>query len=201
MAITVTTPYFRVSWPNVFKPKKNTLNNKDEYSLTALFPKGADLSQIQAAMKSVCAEKWGNDPTKWPKNLRNPLKDQATLTLKEKGTDQPLIDKKTGKPILQAGCEEGAMFINLKSEQRPGLVDSQVQPILDQADFYPGCWARASLSVFAYDQAGNKGVSFGLMNIQKVKEDEPLAGRTKPEQDFAPIATENTSGGAGDLFK
>ena len=45
----VTTPEFRVSFPVVFKPKKNDLSGEDEYSIVALFPKGADLTALKNA--------------------------------------------------------------------------------------------------------------------------------------------------------
>lgn len=177
----INTPVFRVSYPNVFKAKKNDLNGKDEFSIVALFKKGEDLSALKAAAQKAITDKWGPDKAKWPTNLRSPFRDQAE---RAKEVD--------GKRILPAGHEEGAIFINLKSSQRPGVVDQNVQDILDESLFYAGCWARASVNAYAYDQKGNKGVSFGLGNIQKVRDGDPLGNRARPEQDFAPIADTST---------
>ncbi|UOF83059.1 hypothetical protein [Caudoviricetes sp.] len=184
---TVTTPKFRVSYPAVFKARTNDLNGKDEYGLVALFPKDADLSVLKAAAQEAIEKKWGKDKSKWPSNRRNPFRDQ-----KEK--------EKDGR--LPLGHEEGAIFINLKSQQRPGVVDQSLSPILDELEFYSGCWARASVRAYAYDQKGNKGVSFGLINVQKVSDGDPLGGRSRPEDDFTPIKNESgtTPTNTDDLF-
>lgn len=188
----VNTPEFRVSYPSVFKARKNDLNGKDEYSVVALFKKGQDLTQLKAAAQKAITDKWGPDKAKWPANLRSPFRDQA-----ERAKD---VD---GKRVLPAGHEEGAIFLNLKSAQRPGVVDQNVQDILDESQFYAGCYARASINAYAYDQKGNRGVAFGLGNIQKMRDGEPLGNRAKPEQDFAPIPVDNavaSTGSSTDIF-
>lgn len=182
----IMTPQFRVSYPNVFKPKRNELNGKDEYSLVALFPKGADLSGLKKAAQEAIAEKWGPDQKKWPKNLRTPFRNQS-----EKAT----VDEATGRTVYPAGMEDGGIFMNLKSNQKPGLVNERVEDIISETEFYAGCWARATVRAYAYDNKGNCGVSFGLQNIQKMKDGEPLGSRTKPQDDFAPIE------GAGEVGK
>lgn len=171
------TPTFRVSYPNVFEPKLNKLSNQKEYSLEALFDKTADLTELKKAVHAEVVEKWGADKAKWPKNLRLPFKDQAN---KVKEVD--------GKEILPEAYTAGATFLSLKSKQRPGIVDQNVTEIIDASEFYAGCYARATVSVYAYDQMGNRGVNFGLMNIQKVKDGDPLGSRTKAADDFAPVA-------------
>lgn len=179
MSKNVLTPNFRVSYPNVFKAKKNELNGKDEYSMTALFPYGLDSKEFDALKKEAARaiqEKWGD---KKPANLRSPFRDQAER-------------EKDGK--LPDGYVKGHIFINLKSTQRPGLVDQARQDIIDETQFYAGCWARASVRAFAYDNKGNRGVSFGLQNIQKVKDGDPLSGRARAQDEFTAVETE------GDIF-
>ena len=167
----VITPSFRVSYPNVFKARKNDLSGNDEYSLVALFKKGEDLSSLKELVESALADKWP-DKAKRPKNLRIPFRDQAER-------------EKDG--ILPEGYEEGAVMINLKSKQRPGVVDESAQAIIDESLFYPGCYARASIAAYAYDTKGNRGVAFGLRNVQKTGEGEPFSGKVKAEDEFAPI--------------
>lgn len=174
--MTIITPTFRVSYPNVFKPRKNELNGAMEYSLVALFPKGADLSQLISAAQKAIEETWGTDKSKWPKTLRSPFRDQAE---REKEVN--------GQMVMPEGHEKGAIFINLKSKQRPGVVDQNVQDIIDESEFYAGCFAKASVRAYTYDQKGNRGVAFGLGNIQKVGDGDPLGGRTRAQDDFAPI--------------
>lgn len=185
----VITPEFRVSFPAVFKPKKNELNGKDEYSVVALFKKGADLSKLKAEAQRAIEDKWGKDKTKWPTSIRSPFRDQGE---RKKNVD--------GKEVLPAGYEAGAIFLNLKSSQRPGVVDQNVQDIIDETQFYPGCWAKASIRAYAYDNKGNRGVAFGLQNIQKVRDDDPLAGRSHAQDDFAPIEGAEGGTAATDMF-
>lgn len=82
----------------------------------------------------------------------------------------------------------GHYFMTVSSNNRPGVVDQNVQPILDAAEVYSGCYARASLNAFPYSVSGNKGVSFGLNHIQKAADGEPLGGITRAEDDFDEIA-------------
>ncbi len=197
------TPEFRVSYPKIFKPELNKLSNKMEYSLVALFPLGADLSRLKAAAKAALTEKWGADQTKWPKNLKLPFRDQGERIVMDKETNQPKIGK-DGQPLLQPGHVSGAVFLNLKSQQKPGVVDQQVQPIIDDTQFYGGCYAMANISCYAYDQAGNRGVGFGLSNVQKTRDGEAFGGRTRPEDAFKPVAVpegEAATGSATDVFE
>lgn len=186
----VLTPKFRVSYPSVFKPKMNDLNGKEEYSLVALFPKGADLSVLKKAAEDAIAKKFGADKTKWPKNMKTPFRDQA---------ERIEAAKDAGKAPPEAH-EAGAIFMNLKSTQKPGLVDEKVQDIIDSSQFYAGCWARASVNAFAYSNKGNNGVSFGLSNIQKVADGDPLGGRTRATDDFQAIEGADTKAAGGNIF-
>ena len=170
MSNNVMTPEFRVSFPSVFKPSKPKgapAEQEPKYSITMLFKPNEDLGKLKAAVMEAAKEKWGDDI---PKGLRSPFRDQG-----EKEFD---------------GYTDGAIFITATAEQRPGVVDASVQPILDESEFYAGCYARATVRAFAYGGKGTSfkpGVSFGLQNIQKLREGDPLGGRTKPEQDFEPV--------------
>ena len=52
---------------------------------------------------------------------------------------------------------------------------------------YSGCYARVSLNFYAFNSNGNKGVACGLGNIQKVRDGEPLGGRTNAADDIASL--------------
>lgn len=180
----VITPEFRVSFPNVFRPAKpmEGSNGEPKYTLTMLFPKDADLSKLKAAAKEAATEKWGADQAKWPKNLRLPFRDQGEKEFE--------------------GYEAGGIFITATSKQKPGLVDSQVQDIIEESGFYAGCYAKASVRAFAYDTAGNRGIAFGLGNVQMTRHGDPLGGRSRPTDDFEPVAggPATQAKGAGGIF-
>lgn len=184
----IVTPEFRLSYPAVFQPKLNKLNNKMEYSVEALFPKSADLSAMKAAAKEAIVEVFGADPAQWPKNLRTPFKDQK---------DKAYIDEVTGKTVQPAGTEVGAIFLNFKSERKPGAVDAQNHDIIDPSELYAGCIARAAVFAKAYNKGGNCGVTFWLNHIQKVREGDPLGSKTRPQDEFSPIADAGAGDGGG----
>lgn len=159
----IMTPEFRVSFPNVFQARADFDGQSPKFSIVMLFPKTTDISALKKLAQEVATEKW---PKGLPVNLRNPFRD---------------ADKEKPDMDGYAGC----IFISAKSKGRPGLVDSQKTPILTPEEFYAGCYARATVNAFAYDKAGNVGVSFGLQNIQKLRDGEPFSGRTKAEDDFS----------------
>lgn len=159
----VITPTFRVSFPAIFKPKAFE-GQEPKYSIVMLFSKKDDISKLKDAARAAIVEKWGADKSKHPKNLRLPFRD---------GDD---------KQDLQgyAGC----IYVSASSKTQAGLVDQRKQPILVESDFYAGCYARAEIIAFAYDKAGNKGVSFALQNVQKIKDGDAFSGRKKAEDVF-----------------
>lgn len=173
------TPIFRVSYPNVFKPKYNSLSKKEEFSVQALFKKGEDLTKLKAAAQEACTKKWGADPKKWPANLKNPFRDQA-----ERAKDGTLPD----------GCEAGAIFMTFKSSTMPAIRDmANTSFITEPSKFYAGCFARASVFAMAYDVNGGRGVTFLLNYLQFAGDGVPFSSRPPVESAFAPI--EGTSDG------
>ena len=80
---------------------------------------------------------------------------------------------------------KGHYFINANSTTAPQIVDKNVQPILNREEVYSGCYGRVSLNFYAYNANGNKGIACGLGNIQKLRDGEPLGGRSKATDDFS----------------
>ena len=50
---------------------------------------------------------------------------------------------------------------------------------------YSGCYGRVSLNFYAFNSNGNKGIACGLGNVQKLRDGEPLGGRSSAKDDFA----------------
>jgi hypothetical protein len=159
------TPEFRASFPHVFKPYKNEESGEGKFQITMLFPKSTDLKAMKTACVAAAVEKWGADKAKWPKNLRLPFRD--------------------GNEKADRDGYEGMIFVAATSKTRPNVVDGKRSPITEEdGSFYAGCFGRASLRAFAYNTKGNVGISFGLQNIQKLRDGEPFSGRKRPEEDF-----------------
>ena len=77
-----------------------------------------------------------------------------------------------------------AYFINANARTAPQIVNRKVQPILDRDEVYSGCYARVSITLYAFNSNGNKGIACGLGNIQKLEDGEPLGGRSSAASDF-----------------
>jgi len=173
----IKTPVGRLSYPHLFEAQTYE-DGEPKFNIVLLFKKGEDLSALEAMAATAAKEKWGD---KIPAGLRNPFRDQS-----EKA------DEQTG--ALPAGYEDGAKFMTLSSKHKPGVVntkvgaDGKLETLYDDTDIYAGCWVRASVSCYAYAKKGNKGVSFGLRNVQLIEEGERLDGGVKAEDDFEPVA-------------
>lgn len=157
------TPIGRISFPKLLgEPKLNSMSGKKEFSVDLLFEKNEDISILKAELDKAIAGKWGAKP---PKGLRSPIKDGDGVKFQ------------SGEPF---GPEyHGHYFITLKNTRRPSVVDNLKQPIIAEEELYGGCYGRASFNAFAYEKAGNKGVSFSLVNFQKVKDGEPFGSATR----------------------
>lgn len=87
--------------------------------------------------------------------------------------------------LLKTALGMGAYFINANSATAPGIVDADRNPILSRSEVYSGVYGRASITLYAFNSNGNKGIACGLNNLQKFRDGEPLGGRASAESDFA----------------
>ena len=79
----------------------------------------------------------------------------------------------------------GCYFVNANSSTAPGVVDADRQPIIERSEVYSGVYGRASINFYAFNVNGNKGIACGLNNLQKIRDGEPLGGKSSAESDFA----------------
>ena len=167
------TPNFRASFISLFRATSMKQDDGKEsdpkFSIRAAFPPTADLSPLKKEAELAAKEKWGD---KIPKTLRNPFR----------------LNEELENPIVGIGDDWVIMSFSAKADRRPGIVDASLQDIIDEADVYSGAWYRAQVNAYAYDKAGNKGVAFGLQNVQKIKDDDPLGnGRIPASKAFEPV--------------
>ena len=66
----------------------------------------------------------------------------------------------------------------------PVIVDNFRNPITDPGEVYSGCYGRAALNFYGYNSNGKKGISAGLLSIQKLSDGEPF-GTVGSADDFA----------------
>ena len=167
----VITGKVRLSYANVWEPA--SINGGEEkYSVSVIIPKsdtttiGAIQAAVDAAIEAGIGKFGGKKPNK--ASIKLPLRDGDV----ERPEDENYKD---------------AYFINANSRTVPQIVDRKVQPILDRDAVYSGCYARVSITLYAFNSNGNKGIACGLGNIQKLEDGEPLGGRTIAAVDFASV--------------
>lgn len=186
----IVTQKFRAGFISIFKA--TSMRNADgttapaKYSIKALFPPGTDMTSMKKAAAEAMTAKWGTQP---PKNLRSPFRKNGEL-------DNPTAG------LGPDGDEWIVCTFSAQEGKKPGIVDVNREDIIDEAEIYSGAWYRAQVRAFAYEKSGNRGVSFGLENVQKVKDDEPIgSGRMPAAKAFEAVDDDDDSGkGAAGLF-
>lgn len=173
MTAKLITPEFRGSFVHVVEPHaiKGVENAKPRYQITIPLKKSDPFwAKVDALVEETAKAKWGKIPPK----LKTPKKDG----------DEEERPEFAGQYTIQA-----------TSQNKPGIVDANLQPIMDAKEIYSGAWYRASIRAYAWEHAtGGKGVSIALDNVMKLRDDEAFSGRSNAEDDFAEFA----SAGSGD---
>lgn len=168
----IITPPATLSFPQLYSPAKVDPSDENEvpkYSCSLIFPADADLSELKQKVAETAIAEFGAD---------------AVAMLKDGRLKSPFI------PGEKARAPEGTTVLRVRSTRKPGVVsrvmgpDERPLPITDPSEMYAGAQVRASLGVFAYNKKTNKGVSFGLNNIQKLGEGERLDGVVDARDEF-----------------
>lgn len=172
-ATKVVTGKVRFSYLHVFEP--NSINGGEpKYSVSLIIPKSDrdTISKIENAIeiaKEAGKAKWGG---RIPSNIKMPLRD---------GDEERPDDDNYAN----------SFFINANCKIKPGLVYKNGAPIEDETDLYSGCYGRASITFYAFNSNGNKGIACGLNNLMKLEDGESLGGRVSAERDFADFLEED----------
>lgn len=181
----VVTGLVRFSYLHVFEPRASEGSDDKKYSVSLIIPKSdkKTLAAIHAAIEAAKVE--GKEKLskggKLVANIKTPLRDGDT--------DRP-----------EDEAYANSFFINCSSRQKPGIVDRNLQPILDPEELYSGCYGVASIKFFAYDSNGNKGIAAGLNHLMKVKDGPALGGAGKAEEEFKGIDVNALAGEEDDIF-
>lgn len=171
----------RLSYAHLFEPwSGGNQGETAKYQTTLLIPKDdtETINKIKAAIKAAAE---AGLTTKFGGRMPSPLKH----TLRDGDTDDAAFEKDGTTP--KEGYP-GHLFMRVSSNTKPGVVDANLNPILDTTEVYSGCYARVSIGAYAYNTNGNKGVTFGLNNVMKVADGDSLGGRARAEDDFSEFA-------------
>lgn len=182
------TPLFKGAFVRVFQPEikidSKTGEESRSWNLTAILPKGTDISSIEAAIKDAAEQNWGK---------------QAAVTMKHKSFKHPIKSgddfrsRKDGE-LYEGFAEDDICFKIASKSKAPGIVDrltrkiadengatlvdkkNDVYDIIESNRVYSGCYFLASFTAMAYDRADGCGISLLLENLQLVKQGPSLGG-------------------------
>lgn len=168
----ITGPNTRFSYANVWEAKSIN-GGVPKFSVSLIIPKSdtKTVAKIKAAIEAAYKEG------------ESKLKGNGRSVPALSAIKNPLRDGDTERPDDEAYAN--SYFINANSTTAPGIVDASCNPILERSEVYSGVYGRASISFYAFNSNGNKGIACGLNNLQKICDGEPLGGRTRAEDDFA----------------
>lgn len=169
----VVTGRVRLSFVYLFE-KRETEGGEPRYSTAILIPKSdkktikAIKAAQQAALEAGKNSKFnGKIPASWKSTLR------------DGDTEQDLDD-------YPEFAGHYYMTVSVFGNRRPGIIDRYKNPIEDPEEVYSGMYARVSIGAFAFNNQGNRGVSFGLNHVQKLADGEPLGGGAGRAEDEFP---------------
>lgn len=152
-----------------------TPDEKGSYSIMLLIDK-KDKETLAAINGTV--EKFKTDPkavsiwgSKFLASFKSPLRDGDTERDTEKYPEY-----------------KGHYFLNANTYNKPNVVDSKMNDIIDKSELYPGCFGRVSMIPAAFNVDGNKGIKFYLNNVQKLADGPAFgAGRSAVSDDFTAV--------------
>lgn len=170
MSTKITTGKTRFSYVTIFEPKPGD-DGVLKYSIALLIPKSdtATVEKIKAAIAEAAdIYRRKNGAASLPTNPMNPLHDGDG------------VKPNSGEPY---GPEcKGCYVLNASSKQKPLILDAFGNECTDPAEIYSGCYGRASINFFGYNNK-RKGVGCGLLGIKKLTDGEPF-GMVATADDF-----------------
>lgn len=166
----VITGKVRFSYLHVWEPAAISEGGEKKYSASLIISKSDNktVEAVKTAIQNALKAGVGKFGGKIPSVYKNPLRDGDA----ERPDDE---------------AYKGAYFVNANCKTKPGVVNAMRKPIESEEELYSGCYGYASITFYAFNTNGNKGIACGLNNLMKIADGEPLGGRATAENDFADI--------------
>jgi len=80
----------------------------------------------------------------------------------------------------------GTYYLNANSSTKPGVVDRDMNPIIDPEEVFSGCRGKASINFYCFNTNGNKGIAASINNLMLCDASGPrLGGKASAAEDFA----------------
>lgn len=163
----------RWSYANVWEAKAKAEGQTPKFSVSLIISKDdeATVNKVKEAIKAAYEE--------GQSKLKGNSKSVPSLS----SIKTPLRDGDIDRADDEA--YKNSYYINANSTTAPGIVDADCNPILSHSEVYSGVYGRASITFYAFNANGNRGIACALNNLQKIRDGEPLGSKSTAESDFA----------------
>jgi hypothetical protein len=186
----ITTPEFRLAFPNLLKPIPAGKMNAGKYDVVMLFPKpktdNTNVS-INAMMKQVAPELY----TMVSETIPAEHKDSKT---RSKKFELPFKDGDEKKDLMGY---EGHIYVHAITQFQPPVVNGHILPIIDDTQVYGGCYGKAQVTAYFYNnkEFGKIGIGIGLNMVQITRGGESFGGTgDNPADVFSKVETDTADG-------
>ena len=197
--VRIITPRFRVSFPDVFEKRvfQGQGEESGRFSCAALFEgfsvgplkSGGTGTQIKAPDSWSDAEK-----AKWAALIAecNRVSVEAfKKPMNELDRSGYKLPFHRGEEKEYTGYGPGVVYVTMSAKKvKPQVVHQRdINVGIGPDEFYAGCYARASVTPFAFNNIG-KGIALGLNSLKKLSEGERLDSVRSAADDFGSDAEE-----------
>ena len=133
--IKIVTNKVRFSYAHVFQPQAAIEGGTPKYSVSLIIPKSdtETVAKFQKAFEDAATTNAAFFGGAVPKGLKGGLRDG---------------DAEKDDPAYA-----NSFFVNANSANKPGVVDANMNPIIDPSEFYSGCYGRASVTLYQIGRA------------------------------------------------
>lgn len=186
----ITTPEFRLAFPNLLKPIPAGKMNAGKYDVVMLFPKPKTTNPnvtINAMMKQIAPELYNLVSETIPAEHKDPK-------TRSKKFELPFKDGDEKKDLMGY---EGHIYVHAITQFQPPVVNGRILPITDEAQVYGGCYGKAQVSAYFYNnkEFGKLGVGVGLNMVQITRGGESFGGvPDNPADVFNEVESEEDNG-------
>ena len=187
-----TTPPFVLSYPNLWKARKNKFNpNADpRYSCSAIWTPAEFTEKDKLLWSNIRKEVARQLKELFKVDGKNLAEVQAAMLKEYPKASFGFRSGTEAKVKEKPGYGEGKVWASLSTVAPPGVVDlskKTIHPNEGNADeIYAGCVCRATIQVVAYKhESGGVGYALYLGNVQKIKDGKRIDNRVAAEDDFS----------------
>ncbi len=176
-ATRVRTGKVRLSYVHLNEPHVAMEGQEPKFSVTLLIPKTDTETKalLDQAIHAVYEE-----------NKASIFKGVAEQYIESPIRDGDGVTPKGKVPYGEEAHGHWVLSVKSKADRKPSVVkvvNGELLPIESPTEVYSGCYASVSVNAYAYNKSG-KGITFGLGNVLKLEDGEPLGGGASATSDF-----------------